>query len=89
MFQIQTYSQNPRLRLSDYELTENRGRLQGMPPFRISVDSSDEDSSLSSSFGQVKVNSQCNAQEEDQEKHANLLPKFKVLWEKFNFKATG
>ncbi|XP_074617585.1 protein broad-minded-like isoform X1 [Acropora palmata] len=50
---IQTYSQNPRLRLSDYELTENRGRLQGMPPFRISVDSSDEDSSLSSSFGQV------------------------------------
>lgn len=50
---IQSYSQNPRLRLSDYELTENRGRLQGMPPFRLSVDSSDEDSSMTSSFGQA------------------------------------
>ena len=51
-FQIQSFSQNPRLRSSDYELTENRGRL-GMPPFRLSLDSSDEDSSMSSSFGQV------------------------------------
>ncbi|CAH3196897.1 unnamed protein product, partial [Porites evermanni] len=47
---IQTFSQNPRLRLSDYELTENRGR---MAPFRLSLDSSDEDSSMSSSFGQT------------------------------------
>ena len=58
VFQIQSYSQNPRLRLSDYELTENRGRLQGMPPFRLSVDSSDEDSSMTSSFGQVVSSSQ-------------------------------
>ena len=49
-FQIQSFSQNPRLRTSDYELTENRGRLH---PFRLSLDSSDEDSSMSSSFGQV------------------------------------
>ncbi|KAJ7369401.1 hypothetical protein OS493_039340 [Desmophyllum pertusum] len=47
---IQSFSQNPRLRTSDYELTENRGRLQ---PFRLSLDSSDEDSSMSSSFGQT------------------------------------
>lgn len=47
---IQTFSQNPRLRSSDYELTENRGR---MAPFRLSLDSSDEDSSMSSSFGQT------------------------------------
>ena len=51
-FQIQSFSQNPRLRTSDYELTENRGRL-GMPPFRLSLNSSDEDSSMSSSFDQV------------------------------------
>lgn len=47
---IQSFSQNPGLRPSDYELTENRGRLQ---PFRLSLDSSDEDSSMSSSFGQT------------------------------------
>jgi len=47
---IQSFSQNPRLRTSDYELTENRGRLH---PFGLSLDSSDEDSSMSSSFGQV------------------------------------
>lgn len=51
-FQIQSFSQNPRLRTSDYELTENRGRLH---PFRLSLDSSDEDSSMSSSFGQVPL----------------------------------